>query len=49
MDPNGEVVERKAFDHVTNQAVGDILSQFRGTIKQIPPIFRYVVYRQKKY
>ena len=48
MDPNGEVVERKSFDHVTNQAVEDILSQFRGTIKQIPPIFRYVVYIQKK-
>lgn len=42
LDTNGEVVERKPFDHVTHQAVEDILSQFRGTIQQKPPIFRYV-------
>jgi tRNA pseudouridine55 synthase len=41
MDTNGEVIDRKPFDHVTIEAVEDILSQFRGTILQKPPIFRY--------
>jgi hypothetical protein len=42
LDPKGEVVARKPFDHVTLERVESILPQFRGTIQQTPPIFRYV-------
>jgi tRNA pseudouridine55 synthase len=42
LDPTGAVVGRKPFDHVTWQAIEDVLEQFRGTIQQKPPIFRYV-------
>jgi hypothetical protein len=41
LDPTGAVVGRKPFDHVTWQAIEDVLEQFRGTIQQKPPIFRY--------
>ena len=43
MDPKGEVVASRPFDHVTKDEIDGILPQFRGTIQQIPPIFRYVV------
>lgn len=41
-DPNGQVVERKPFDHVTSwKEIETVLeTQFTGTIQQIPPIFR---------
>lgn len=43
LDPTGDVVGKKSFDHVTWAAVEDVLDQFRGTIQQKPPIFRYVL------
>ena len=41
MDPTGHIVDEKSFDHVTIEGIEDVLPQFRGTIKQVPPIFRY--------
>eukprot|EP00531_Pseudo-nitzschia_arenysensis_P019303 CAMPEP_0116134612 /NCGR_PEP_ID=MMETSP0329-20121206/10745_1 /TAXON_ID=697910 /ORGANISM="Pseudo-nitzschia arenysensis, Strain B593" /LENGTH=327 /DNA_ID=CAMNT_0003629347 /DNA_START=115 /DNA_END=1098 /DNA_ORIENTATION=- len=40
-DPTGEIVERKAFDHVTSLKEIETLleTQFTGKIQQIPPIF----------
>jgi tRNA pseudouridine(55) synthase len=49
LDPKGEVVSRKPFDHVTLERVESILPLFRGTIQQTPPIFRYVFRGQKKW
>jgi hypothetical protein len=42
MDPKGHIVDEKSFQHVTIEGMEAILPQFRGTIEQIPPIFRYV-------
>ena len=44
LDPKGEVVEKKPFEHVTSyEEIEKVLeTQFTGTIQQIPPIFRYV-------
>lgn len=41
-DPTGEIVERKAFDHVTSlKEIETMLeTQFTGKIQQIPPVFR---------
>ena len=39
MDTNGEICERKPFDHVTSKSIEDILPKFRGSIMQTPPIF----------
>ncbi|GAB7339216.1 hypothetical protein MBLNU457_5875t1 [Dothideomycetes sp. NU457] len=38
-DAEGKVVNRAGYEHVTEQKVRDALAQFRGPIKQIPPIF----------
>lgn len=43
LDENGEVVGKMPFDHVTWEAVESNLDDFRGTIQQKPPIFRYVI------
>lgn len=40
LDPKGEIVATKPFDHVTKEKIQEILPQFRGSIRQIPPIFR---------
>jgi hypothetical protein len=42
MDPTGSVVEEKPYDHVTMEAIENVIPQFTGTIQQIPPVFRYV-------
>jgi tRNA pseudouridine55 synthase len=42
MDPKGHIVDEKPFQHVTIEGMEAVLPQFRGTIEQIPPIFRYV-------
>jgi len=49
-DPNGQVVEEKPFDHVTSEdTIRELLqSKFTGTIQQIPPVFRYVHWFQRK-
>lgn len=39
MDEKGEVTKSAPCDHVTVEAVKDILPQFTGTIMQVPPIF----------
>jgi tRNA pseudouridine55 synthase len=40
LDPKGFVVEEKPFDHITSwKQIHDIVPQFTGTIKQVPPIF----------
>lgn len=41
LDPTGHVVEEKPYDHVTLEAIEQVLPQFTGTIQQIPPVFRY--------
>lgn len=38
-DAEGKVVKRAEYEHVTEQKVRDALAQFRGPIKQIPPVF----------
>lgn len=38
-DAEGKVVKRAGYEHVTEQKVRDALAQFRGPIKQIPPVF----------
>ena len=38
-DAEGKVVKRAEYDHITEQKVRDALAQFRGPIKQIPPVF----------
>lgn len=42
LDPTGHVVEEKPYDHVTLEAIEQVIPQFTGTIQQIPPVFRYV-------
>ena len=42
LDPTGHVVEEKPYDHVTLEAIEEVIPQFTGTIQQIPPVFRYV-------
>jgi tRNA pseudouridine(55) synthase len=42
MDPAGHIVDEKPFDHVTIEGIEAVLPKFRGTIEQVPPIFRYV-------
>jgi tRNA pseudouridine55 synthase len=39
LDPKGEVVATKPFDHVTREGVETALQDFRGSIQQTPPIF----------
>lgn len=41
MDPTGHIVDEKPFEHVTMEGIEAVLPQFRGTIAQVPPIFRY--------
>jgi tRNA pseudouridine55 synthase len=41
MDPTGHIVDEKPFEHVTLEGMEAVLPQFRGTIEQVPPIFRY--------
>ena len=50
LDPKGEVVEKKPFEHVTSyEEIEKVLeTQFTGTIQQIPPIFRYVIVHSNK-
>lgn len=43
LDENGEIVGKMPCDHVTWEAVESNLDDFRGTIQQKPPIFRYVI------
>lgn len=42
LDPTGHVVEEKPYDHVTLEAIEQVIPQFTGTIQQVPPVFRYV-------
>jgi len=39
LDMEGEVTKRAPYDHVTVEQVQEALSEFVGTIDQIPPIF----------
>ena len=39
MDPKGEIVDKKPYDHVTKEVIEIALPQFRGSIMQTPPIF----------
>ena len=39
MDKEGTVTKTAPFDHVTREAMEDILPEFTGKIQQIPPIF----------
>lgn len=39
MDPKGNVTRTGPVDHITLDAVKDVLPQFTGRIMQVPPIF----------
>ncbi len=39
LDPNGQIVEEKPFDHVTLDSVEQLRPHFTGKIMQVPPIF----------
>lgn len=39
LDPQGTITKTAPYDHVTQEAMEMALSEFMGTIKQIPPIF----------
>ena len=38
-DTDGEVVKQSPFDHVTEQAIVDVISQFTGVIEQVPSMY----------
>ncbi|ORY27446.1 pseudouridine synthase [Naematelia encephala] len=39
MDADGKVLSTAPWEHVTREMIEQVLDQFRGTIKQTPPIF----------
>jgi tRNA pseudouridine55 synthase len=48
LDEAGEVTKRMPYNHVTIDALQDSLSDFKGTIMQVPPIFSAIRKEGKK-
>ena len=41
LDLDGTIIEKQPYDHVASyEQIENILTQFRGEIQQVPPIFR---------
>ncbi len=38
-DTDGEIVKQSPFEHVTEQAIVDVISQFTGEIEQVPSMY----------
>ena len=47
-DIEGEVLNKKPYDHITEQQIKDIFKKFRGEIKQVPPMVSAVKMGGKK-
>ncbi|KAG7360554.1 tRNA pseudouridine synthase TruB [Nitzschia inconspicua] len=39
LDPTGTVVKEAPWEHVTREALEDVLPMFRGKIEQVPPLY----------
>jgi tRNA pseudouridine55 synthase len=48
-DQEGEVIERKSFDHVTPESLEGALKTFEGEIQQLPPMYSALKYKGKHY
>ncbi|MBU0469801.1 MAG: tRNA pseudouridine(55) synthase TruB [Candidatus Omnitrophica bacterium] len=37
-DTQGEIIETKAFDHITKEQIKEVFERFKGDIEQLPPM-----------
>ncbi|MDO8580612.1 MAG: tRNA pseudouridine(55) synthase TruB [Candidatus Omnitrophota bacterium] len=47
-DIQGEVTQRRPYDHITRKQVEEVLSRFQGEIEQIPPMVSALKVKGKK-
>lgn len=47
-DAGSEVLEKKDFHHITEEAASSIFSKFSGRLQQVPPMFSALKFKGKK-
>lgn len=48
LDAEGEVIEEKPFQHITQELLENVLNKFKGNIQQVPPMYSALKHQGQK-